>query len=193
MSDDDTDQSGDDDTNQSRDDEVDGEFENGDEFDAFDEAVETDGEQADDLEIASDAEPSRSDDHAAESTPSEEDPLTVFDEEDDELPDEDIFAQMETESVFDDEDVFDFLDEEEVAVETEADLLELQEVEAADEGAIIPKSQYCEKCEYFSAPPEMACENPGTEIHELTDLDHVRVTSCPIVTKRTQMASRDRD
>lgn len=164
------------------------EFENADEFD---EQFDIDPDDEADLDVDVEAEPFRSNDHTPETTPAdEEDPLAAFDTPDDEPLGDDVFDEMDTGSEFDDADVFDLI-EEEPESDTDGDLLELQEVEAVDDGAIVPKSQYCEQCEHFSAPPEMACENAGTTIHELTDLDHVRVTNCPVVTERTQMRSRD--
>lgn len=56
-------------------------------------------------------------------------------------------------------------------------------VEAPDE-AVVSKRQYCESCEYFSAPPEVHCDHPGTTIVEFVDIDHVRVRNCPIVAER---------
>lgn len=44
---------------------------------------------------------------------------------------------------------------------------------------VISKREYCQRCEFFSKPPEVSCENPGTEILELVDNDHFRVRSCP--------------
>lgn len=61
---------------------------------------------------------------------------------------------------------------------------ELPDVETGTEEAIVPKRSYCETCEYFAAPPETACANPGTEIRELVDMEHFRVASCPVVAKR---------
>ncbi|WP_075936624.1 hypothetical protein [Halosegnis longus] len=170
----------------SDDEELNVEFENDEEFD---EQFDIDADDETDLDVDIEAEPFRSADHTPETAPGD-DPLEVFDTPDDEPLDDDVFDEMDTGSEFDDADVFDLI-EEEPESDADSDLLELQEVEAVDEGVIVPKSQYCEQCEHFSAPPEMACENSGTTIHELTDLEHVRVTDCPIVTERTQMRSRD--
>lgn len=163
------------------DEEVDVEFENADEFEIAKEET--------DFDVDIEAEPFRSNDRTPESTP-EDDPLEAFDTPDDDPLGDDVFDEMDTDSEFDDADVFDLIEDEPEA-DADNDLLELQEVEAVDDGAIVPKSQYCEQCEHFSAPPEMACEHAGTTIHELTDLDHVRVTECPVVTERTRMQSRD--
>lgn len=124
-------------------------------------------------------------------TESDDDPLAAFDTPEEE-PLDDVFAEMETGVPLSDDDVFERLDEEETA-EPEPNVIELQEVEAVDEGVIVPKSQYCEQCEHFSEPPAMRCKNDGTEIHELTDLGHVRVTSCPVVSERTEMTTTGSD
>lgn len=58
------------------------------------------------------------------------------------------------------------------------------------EGTVVPKASYCQQCEYFSAPPEVACGNPGTEIVELVDVEHFRVRNCPVVARRSS-ATRD--
>jgi len=52
------------------------------------------------------------------------------------------------------------------------------------EGVIVPKESYCQKCQHFSAPPSVSCENPGTEILELVDVEHFRVRGCPVVANR---------
>lgn len=50
--------------------------------------------------------------------------------------------------------------------------------------AVVPKRSYCERCEFFSTPPEVRCTNAGTEIRELVDTDHFRVVDCPVVERR---------
>lgn len=54
-----------------------------------------------------------------------------------------------------------------------------------DEGTVVPKASYCQKCEYFSDPPAVECGNDGTEILELVDVDHFRVRNCPVVARRS--------
>ncbi|MEF8772788.1 hypothetical protein [Halodesulfurarchaeum sp.] len=39
----------------------------------------------------------------------------------------------------------------------------------------------CERCEYLDKPPTLQCTHDGTTIHELVDVDHVRVSDCPMV------------
>jgi hypothetical protein len=63
-------------------------------------------------------------------------------------------------------------------------------VEDDGTGDVVPKASYCQKCEYFSEPPEVACQNHGTEIVQQVDLDHFRVRDCPVVERR-QSASRN--
>lgn len=46
---------------------------------------------------------------------------------------------------------------------------------------VIDKREYCQRCEFFSEPPEVACTNEGTEIVELVDNDCFRVRNCPKV------------
>jgi hypothetical protein len=52
---------------------------------------------------------------------------------------------------------------------------------------VVPKRRYCEGCQYFSSPPETACEHPGTDILELADADHFRVADCPVVEWRREL------
>jgi len=46
---------------------------------------------------------------------------------------------------------------------------------------VINKREYCQRCEYFSEPPDVACGHEGTEILEMTDSDCFRVRGCPKV------------
>lgn len=59
------------------------------------------------------------------------------------------------------------------------------EAEATEEGSAGPtqviSKRICERCEYVADPPELACTHEGTTIHELVDVDHVRVSDCPMV------------
>lgn len=50
-----------------------------------------------------------------------------------------------------------------------------------DREDVVDKSTYCEKCEFFSGPPEVRCAHEGTSILELVDLEHFRVRNCPVV------------
>lgn len=59
------------------------------------------------------------------------------------------------------------------------------EAEAAEPAGVdehvIDKREYCQRCEFFSEPPDVACSNEGTEILELVDTDSFRVRNCPKV------------
>ena len=46
---------------------------------------------------------------------------------------------------------------------------------------VIPKADYCQKCAYFSAPPDVACGHEGTDIVSVEDFEHFRVRGCPVV------------
>jgi len=63
------------------------------------------------------------------------------------------------------------------------------EDDPAGADAVVPKNQYCKRCEFFSAPPDVACTNPGTEIVELVGVDRFRVTNCPVVGQRGRAES----
>ncbi len=53
--------------------------------------------------------------------------------------------------------------------------------------ATVPTRSYCEQCEFFSAPPAIECQHPGTEILGFTDLETVRVRNCPVVAERQDL------
>ncbi|WP_210408934.1 hypothetical protein [Halorhabdus rudnickae] len=59
--------------------------------------------------------------------------------------------------------------------------------------AEVSKHTYCERCEYFSDPPEIACAHEGTDIIEFVDFETVRVADCPVVAEREQLADMDRE
>ncbi|WP_416840883.1 hypothetical protein [Haloferax sp. DFSO52] len=46
---------------------------------------------------------------------------------------------------------------------------------------IIPKSGFCQRCEFFGAPPVLSCDHEGTTIVEVVDSDSFRVRNCPFV------------
>ncbi|WP_396612109.1 hypothetical protein ACH9L7_02155 [Haloferax sp. S1W] len=46
---------------------------------------------------------------------------------------------------------------------------------------VVPKTEFCQRCEYFSNPPEFACTYAGTTIVEMPDSEHFRVRDCPMV------------
>jgi hypothetical protein len=62
---------------------------------------------------------------------------------------------------------------------------EASEVDAdAGADAVVPKDQYCLRCEHFADPPEVACTRPETDIEELVGTDEFRVRNCPVVVRR---------
>lgn len=44
---------------------------------------------------------------------------------------------------------------------------------------VLPKAEFCERCPYLSTPPELACSHDGTDIVEVSDVEHFRVRGCP--------------
>lgn len=76
------------------------------------------------------------------------------------------------------------VDAEPVDIETDdtepVDTTAVGDGDTADEH-IVDKRELCQRCEYFSAPPEVACQHGGTEILELVDSEHFRVRNCPKV------------
>ncbi len=57
--------------------------------------------------------------------------------------------------------------------------------------AEVSKHSYCEQCEHFSPPPEVACGHEGTEIVEFLDMETVRLVDCPVVAERRRLQRRD--
>ncbi|MEF8814889.1 MAG: hypothetical protein V5A55_13905 [Halovenus sp.] len=57
--------------------------------------------------------------------------------------------------------------------------------------AEVSKHSYCEQCEHFSQPPDVACGHEGTEIVEFRDMETVRLVDCPVVAERRRLQRRD--
>lgn len=93
-------------------------------------------------------------------------------------PEEDFFEEMETADL-DEEAVWESVFEEPATVEPGS-----EEMDGAD--AVVRTEQYCKKCEYFSEPPELACDNPGTEIVEVVGVEEFQLRNCPVVAARRQ-------
>jgi len=94
----------------------------------------------------------------------------------------DPFTEMDTDAESVGDDVFEMLGgEEEEEAPSDLNIERDPEVEEVDEGVVVPKRSYCERCPHFSEPPTVACTNPGTTIHELVDVKHFRVSNCPVV------------
>jgi hypothetical protein len=51
----------------------------------------------------------------------------------------------------------------------------------------VNKHSFCEGCEYFTEPPEIACTHEGTEIRRFLDVETVEVVDCPIVEERERL------
>jgi len=49
----------------------------------------------------------------------------------------------------------------------------------------------CHRCRHFGEPPELHCTHDGTTIHEVVDMDHYRVSKCPMVAHDGRFDSRD--
>lgn len=66
-------------------------------------------------------------------------------------------------------------------------------VEAGERTYVVSKRNFCERCRFFSEPPDVHCTHEGTEIQEFVDMDHVRLYACPIVEERGLTADRPID
>jgi len=51
----------------------------------------------------------------------------------------------------------------------------------------VSKRRYCERCEYFSPPPDVSCTHEGTEILGFPGRETVRMVDCPIVARRREL------
>ncbi|MFB6117833.1 hypothetical protein [Halosegnis sp.] len=127
----------------------------------------------------------------------DEDPFAELDEFGDAAPvsDDELFTEMDLEvEQLADADVDELLSGEADGVETPSVGLDATPERPADtEGVVVPKSQYCERCDYFSEPPTVACTHEGTAIHELVNTDHLLVTDCPVVAERGFVESTSLD
>lgn len=75
--------------------------------------------------------------------------------------------------------------QEEVAAGPQVGTGEAEQVDRAarpDRGEhVVPKRSYCQRCPYFTEPPEVACGHETGEIVAVEDVDHFRVRGCPVV------------
>ena len=92
------------------------------------------------------------------------------------------FEDMAVDDVEADEVWSDVADEEQTPGKTDETTPEESAVET--EVAEVSKHEYCESCEYFSEAPEIHCTHDGTEILDFVDMEHVRLSNCPIVAER---------
>jgi hypothetical protein len=51
----------------------------------------------------------------------------------------------------------------------------------------VSKHRFCERCEYFSGPPEATCTFEGADIVEFVDMETVRLVNCPIVAEQEEL------
>jgi hypothetical protein len=122
----------------------------------------------------------------------EDNPFADLEEVDADAAGDDVFAEMDASvEAVSESDVLSLLDADDSP--QEVDIGEVPDVEVDDEGLVVPKSSYCERCEYFSEPPEVSCSHQGTEIHELPDRTNLLVSNCPIVAERGHVRSVSTD
>ncbi len=126
----------------------------------------------------------------------EDDPFSEFDLGDGtggaDAPEDALFTEVETDEV-DDEDVWAEFEGSATAGASESDTgPEFDAGSAPPEGEDVPtsgetvvrKRAYCEQCEHFSEPPNVACTYPDGEIVELVDTERFKVRNCPVVARR---------
>lgn len=59
--------------------------------------------------------------------------------------------------------------------------VEQPEVAVEEETYLVDKSEYCQRCQFFSDPPDVRCTYEDSEIVEVEDTQQFRVRGCPIV------------
>lgn len=69
--------------------------------------------------------------------------------------------------------------------------VEEADVEADESAYVVEKREYCQRCQYFSEPPDVSCGYEGSEIAEVEDTERFRVTGCPIVEGVEDLQRRD--
>jgi len=159
----------------------------GDPFESLDDTSTEGGDSdGDDPAVATDSEDLRLDDHPFSDPeagarkrrldPDEDDPFAGMDV----VPGEDPFESGDWGAGGDDESVWEDLSE---PVEPETTTTE----EGGRRLSEVNKHSFCEQCEHFTGPPEIACTNEGTEILEFLDMETVRVADCPIVEERERL------
>ncbi|WP_225334938.1 hypothetical protein [Halomicrobium urmianum] len=53
--------------------------------------------------------------------------------------------------------------------------------------ADVSKHEFCERCEYFSSPPDVGCAHGSAEIVEFLDSETIRLLNCPVVAERRRI------
>lgn len=78
-----------------------------------------------------------------------------------------------------------------VGADGDADLIERDDPHADRRDHAVSKDSYCQRCEFFAAPPEVRCTRAGTEIVEVIDSERFRVRGCPMVERGGATAHGD--
>lgn len=89
------------------------------------------------------------------------------------------FAEMDVDDVDTDEVWAEMLLEDDAPLEGAVPPTETDEV--SDRPGTVVTKRLCHRCQYFGDPPTLHCTHDGTSIEELVDMDHYRVTNCPMV------------
>ena len=155
-------------------DRLDAESGDGDEFVFVDEAT-----AADDPTATDDPETARTD--SSGKPPLADLAAAVRDREDRPRSEDDLFESVEVDSIDADAVWADLEGPDSSAASPESPLSDRGAADVSGEESVVPKRSYCERCRYFTDPPEVACTHDGTEIVELVDADHFRVRDCPMV------------
>jgi hypothetical protein len=91
--------------------------------------------------------------------------------------------------------VFERMEVDQVDADAVWDRLGADRASASDRGerdiASVSKHRFCEQCEHFTPPPDVACTHEGTEILEFPDMETVRVADCPVVADRRGLEERE--
>lgn len=91
---------------------------------------------------------------------------------------EDAFTEMDVGEVDSEDPWADLLLEEEEGATAES----FPATETGEGGEVqVVDKRLCHRCRFFGDPPELHCTHEGTVIHATVDMDHYRVSDCPMV------------
>ncbi|WP_411966904.1 hypothetical protein [Haloferax sp. YSSS75] len=96
---------------------------------------------------------------------------------------EELFEEMQV-AELDSEAVWTALIEDDANVDEEVGVgADAEPVEVTDSFSdyVVPKAEFCQRCDHFGDPPTLSCTHEGTTIVEVVDGEHFRVRNCPMV------------
>lgn len=116
--------------------------------------------------------PSEADDVAGDGEEESTDPFEAMDV--DAVDEESVWESLETEDP-------EVADQPEVGSGGDAERVEPSDSPVDVPEHLVQKTAYCQRCRFFSDPPDVRCTHEGTTIVEVVDSEHFRVRACPMV------------